>query len=166
MSLTDQNQRRRFALVVAGLPQVYYSGSSTGLSSVSAIGSTLAGVARTFSESIISVSDYGAELEPIGGVASYQAITISLAVDRRGGASEPGTVFSRLGPRATGASHAFLLEPISHTDTTPITVDTDRDLSAVYSAGDLCHIDAETFRVSGTTGGASPTITLDQRGVG
>jgi hypothetical protein len=166
VSLTDQNQRRRFALVIAGLPQVYYSGSSTGLSSVSAIGSTLAGVARTFSESIISVSDYGAELEPIGGVASYQAITISLAVDRRGGASEPGTVFSRLGPRATGASHAFLLEPISHTDTTPITVDTDRDLSAVYSAGDLCHIDAETFRVSGTTGGASPTITLDQRGVG
>ena len=150
MSLTDQNQRRRFALVLAGLPEVYYSGSSTGLTSVAAIGSDLAGVSRTFLSSILSVSDYGAQLDPVGGVADYQAITVSLAVDRRGSASEPGTVFSRLGPRATSVSHAFLLEPISHTDSTPITVNTDRDLTAIYSAGDLCHIDAETFRVSAT----------------
>ena len=166
MSLTDQNQRRRFALVIAGLPEVYYSMSSSGLSSVSAIGANLAGVTRTFQEAITSVSDYAAEIDPIGGVGAYQPITVSLAVDRRGGSNEPGTVFSRLGPRASGASHAFLEEPIAHTDSLPITVDVDRDLTGVYSAGDLCHINAETFRVSGAAGGGSPTLTFDQRGVG
>ena len=64
MSLSDKSQKRRFALVIAGLPEVYYSHSSEGLTSVPAIGNALSTIAgsrlRSFKNSIINVTDYGA----------------------------------------------------------------------------------------------------------
>jgi len=166
MSLADDYQRRRFALVIAGLPTVYYSQSSQGLSSVPAIGTNIVagGPARDFVEAIVGVSDYSAELDPIGGVASYQPITISLGIDRRGGSTDPGVILSRIGPRAEGVEHAFLTEGIDHSATMPQTVGTDRDVSSVYSAGDLAHIGAETFLVSATS--ATPDISFSARAVG
>lgn len=168
MSLSDAYQKRRFALVIAGLPTVYYSHSSSGLSSVPAIGANIVagGPARDFVNAITGVSDYGAELDPVGGVASYQPITVSLAIDRRGGSTDPGVILSRIGPRASGVEHAFLTEGIDHSDTMPKTVTVDRDVSSVYSAGDLAHIGAESFLVSATTGGGSPDISFSARGVG
>jgi hypothetical protein len=169
MSLTDRSQKRRFALVIAGLPEVYYSHSSEGLTSVPAIGNALSttpgSTLRTFKESIVNVTDYGANLDPLGGVASYTPITVSLVIDRNGGDSDPGVILSRIGPRASGASHSFLIDGINHSDSTPITVEVDRDVSAVYSSGDYAHIGAETFLVSGTTSGANPTITFSDRGL-
>ena len=168
MSLADNSQKRRFALVIAGLPTVYYSHSSTGLSSVPAIGSNIVagGPARDFVQAITGVSDYGAELDPVGGVASYQPITVSLAIDRRGGSTDPGVILSRIGPRASGVNHSFLTAGIDHSDTMPKTVTVDRDVSSVYSSGDLAHIGAESFLVSATTSGGSPDITFSARGVG
>jgi len=169
MSLTDRSQKRRFALVIAGLPEVYYSHSSEGLTSVPAIGNALSttpgATLRTFKEAIVNVTDYGANLDPLGGVASYTPITVSLVIDRNGGDSDPGVILSRIGPRASGASHSFLVDGINHSDATPITVELDRDVSAVYSSGDYAHIGAETFLVSGTTSGANPTITFSDRGL-
>lgn len=169
MSLSDKSQKRRFALVIAGLPEVYYSHSSEGLTSVPAIGNALSTIAgsrlRSFKNSIINVTDYGASLDPIGGVASYTPITVSLAIDRNGGDSDPGIILSRIGPRASGAQHAFLVDGITHTQTVPITVELDRDVSAIYSNGDYAHIGAETFRVSATTSGANPTISFNARGL-
>ena len=169
MSLTDRSQKRRFALVIAGLPEVYFSHSSEGLTSVPAIGNALSttpgSTLRTFHESIGNVTDYGADLDPLGGVASYTPITVSLVIDRNGGSTDPGVILSRIGPRASGADHSFLVGGISHSDAAPITVEIDRDVSAVYSSGDYAHIGAETFLVSGTTSGANPTITFSARGL-
>ncbi len=165
MSFSDLSQRRRFALVISGLGEVYYSHSADGLSAVPAIGTQLAsgGAHRSFVESIVNVSDYSADLDPIGGVASYAPITVTLLADKRGAAVEAGTVLSRIGPRASSVSHAYLLGGIAHTDTPPMTVLLDRDVSAIYTAGDYAHIGAETFKVSAVTGGGAPSITLDAR---
>ena len=169
MNLTDRSQKRRFALVIAGLPEVYFSHSSEGLTSVPAIGNALSttpgSTFRTFHESIVNVTDYGADLDPLGGVASYTPITVSLVIDRNGGSTDPGVILSRIGPRASGASHSFLIDGISHSDAVPITVEVDRDVSSVFSAGNYAHIGAETFLVSGTTSGANPTITFSARGL-
>jgi hypothetical protein len=126
MSLTDRSQKRRFALVIAGLPEVYYSHSSEGLTSVPAIGNALSttpgSTLRTFKESVVNVTDYGANLDPLGGVASYTPITVSLVIDRNGGDSDPGVILSRIGPRASGASHSFLIDGINHSDSTPSSI--------------------------------------------
>jgi hypothetical protein len=165
MSITDDRARRVFVLEVAGLPVRYTSGgfdpTDANFSGTIAVGITYEDV-----EAIVSVGAYSSQLDPSGGVATYGALTVTLASDRlRGGVNDPAVIFGRCGARASAPFRAQVTSEILYA-TDSGTVDIDTTVSGVtYPA--LFHIGAETIKVTGVTPIAGgDRLTFDQRAVG
>lgn len=102
--ITDQHARRVFVLEIAGLPTRYTSHdvdpSSANMSAV-----VVDGINYTNQRAIVDVGAFSGSIDPSGGIASYGAVTISLASDRtRGGESDPAVIFGRCGARAEAPS--------------------------------------------------------------
>ena len=156
MTITSQHGRRVFALEVGGLEYRYHSSTPPSSSNLS---STIAtGINYTDLEGIVSVGDFSAQVDPSGGVADYDAVTISLSIDRRrGGAGDPGIVFGRCGARSA-STRSQISASVAREDTS---ISTASDLSSL-SYPRLLHIGAETVRAS-TAGSSSVAVS---RGVG
>ena len=104
MNLDNDHGRRIFVLEIAGLSTRYYSGPSP---SGSNLPSTIAtGINYTNIEAILSVGAYSASLDPSGGIATYGAINVELAINPRDGSNDAGVIFGRCGVRSTDISKA------------------------------------------------------------
>jgi hypothetical protein len=156
MSITSQHGRRVFALEVGGLEYRYHSSTPPSSSNLS---STIAtGINYTDLEGIVSVGDFSAQVDPSGGVADYDAVTISLSIDRRrGGAGDPGIIFGRCGARSS-STRSQISASVARDATS---ISTASDLSSL-SYPRLLHIGAETVRASV----ASSSAVTCSRGVG
>jgi hypothetical protein len=158
--ITDQHARRVFVLEIAGLPTRYTSHdvdpSSANMSAV-----VVDGINYTNQRSIVDVGSFSGSIDPSGGIASYGAVTISLASDRtRGGESDPAVIFGRCGARAEAPFKAQIIEDLDY-DSDSGTLDIDTEPSAL-SFPAVMHIGAETLKVTGytsITGGARLTHT-------
>jgi hypothetical protein len=156
MSITSQHGRRVFALEVGGLEYRYHSSTPPSSSNLSS--TITASVNYVDLEGIVSVGDFSAQVDPSGGVADYDAVTVSLSIDRRrGGVGDPGIVFGRCGARS--ASTRSQISASVARDAT--TISTASNLSGL-SYPRLLHIGAETVRAS-TAGSSSVAVS---RGVG
>ena len=159
MSIDRDQARRVFVLEIAGLPVRYYGGPSPTGSNLPTTITT--GINYTDYEALISVGSYSANLDPSGGVASYGAVTVDLAINRNGGSNDPGVIFGRCGARSSGISKAQVSTYIPR-DFSTLAITIDQDFSSL-SYPRLFHIGAETVRASAAT----PTaITISNRGVG
>ena len=165
MSITSNRARRVFVLEVAGLPQRYHSGgfnvTGSNLSSVLAVG-----IGYQDIEAIVSVGSYSAELDPSGGVATYNSVTVTLNSDRlRGDLNDPSVIFGRCGARASGPFRAQVTSELQY-ETDIGTLDIDTTVSGVsYPA--LFHIGAETIKVTGATPIAGgDRLSFNERAVG
>lgn len=149
MSITDDRARRVFVLDVAGLPVRYKSGSFDPTTS-NFTGAISVGIPYVDVEAIVGVSAYSSQLDPSGGVANYNALTITLASNReRGDANDPATIFGRCGARASDPFRAQVTSELLYATDTG-TLDIDTTVSGVsYPA--LFHIGAETIKVTGAT---------------
>lgn len=154
--ITSQHGRRVFALEVGGLEYRYHSSTPPSSSNLS---STIAtGIDYTDLEGIVSVGDFSAQVDPSGGVADYDAVTISLSIDRRrGGVGDPGIIFGRCGARSAD-TRSQISASVARDDTS---ISTASDLSSL-SYPRLLHIGAETVRAST----ASSSAVSCARGVG
>jgi hypothetical protein len=161
MSITDDRARRVFALEVAGLPVRYLSGSFDPTTQ-NLDPEITSGISYQDVEAIVSVGSFSANVDPSGGVANYNAVSITLASDRlRGDGADPAVIFGRCGARASGVSRAQITSDLLYeTDSGSFTIDT--DLTSVITTPALLHIGAETLRVSGLT---STTVTFSDRAV-
>ncbi len=165
MSITDDRARRVFVLEVAGLPVRYTSGAFDP-TDANFLGVITTGIAYEDIEAIVSVGAYSSQLDPSGGVATYGALTVTLASDRvRGGVNDPATIFGRCGARASAPFKAQVTSEILYA-TDSGTVDIDTTVSGVtYPA--LFHIGAETIKVTGATPIAGgDRLTFTERAVG
>jgi len=165
MSITDDRARRVFVLEVAGLPVRYTSGGFDP-TDANFSGTIAVGIAYEDVEAIVSVGAYSSQLDPSGGVATYGALTVTLASDRlRGGVNDPATIFGRCGARASAPFRAQVTSEILYA-TDSGTVDIDTTVSGVtYPA--LFHIGAETIKVTGATPIAGgDRLTFTERAVG
>jgi hypothetical protein len=79
--LTDDQGHRVFGLEIQGLMTRFYMGSNPFTSA------SLYDLPYVDIDCIQWISSYQAEIEPSGGVGSYQPITVSLAMDRMRGSS-------------------------------------------------------------------------------
>ncbi len=159
MTVTSQHGRRVFALEVGGLEYRYHSSTPPSSSNLS---STIAtGINYIDLEGVVSVSDFGAQVDPSGGVADYDAITITLSIDkRRGGVGDPGIIFGRCGAHSTSV-RAQISSSVSR-ETQVINVSSDlRSLS--YPR--LLHMGAETMRAASAPLATFVNVT-NGRGVG
>ena len=156
--ITDQHARRVFVLQVAGLPTRYTS-HDIDPSSVNMSAEVVSGIDYINQRAIVDVGSFSGSIDPSGGIASYSAVTISLASDRaRGGESDPAVIFGRCGARATAPFKAQIITDLDY-DSDSGTLDIDAEPSAL-SFPALMHIGAETIKVTGyttITGGARLT---------
>jgi hypothetical protein len=86
--LQDDQGYRVFGLEIQGLMTRFYMGANpfTALS--------LYDLSYTDIDCIQSITPYQAEIEPSGGVATYQPISVSIAMDRmRGSSTDPHVIF-------------------------------------------------------------------------
>jgi len=161
MSITADHARRVFVLEIAGLNIRYYSGPSPVGSNLSTHIDTGGLISYQYEPSITSLGHYSARLDPAGGVGDYDPLTITLGINKTGGVNDPHVIFDRAGLRSTVVSSKISTD-LTHTDTAPIIVSTQSDLSSL-SYPRLMHLGAETFTATSAT---SNTITLAERGVG
>ena len=163
--ITDQHARRVFVLQVAGLPTRYTS-HDIDPSSANMSAEVVSGIDYINQRAIVDVGSFSGSIDPSGGIASYSAVTISLASDRaRGGESDPAVIFGRCGARATAPFKAQIITDLDY-DSDSGTLDIDTEPSAL-SFPALMHIGAETLKVTGytaITGGAR--LTYSNRAVG
>ena len=157
MSITSQHGRRVFALEVGGLEYRYHSSTPPSSSNLSS--TITASINYIDQEGIVSVGDFSAQVDPSGGVADYDAVSISLSIDRRrGGAGDPGIIFGRCGARSA-STRSQISASVARGDNT---ISTASDLSGL-SYPRLLHIGSETIRA----GAASSTQVINSlRGVG
>ena len=157
MSITSQHGRRVFALEVGGLEYRYHSSTPPSSSNLSS--TITASINYIDQEGIVSVGDFSAQVDPSGGVADYDAVTITLSIDRRrGGVGDPGIIFGRCGARSASTRSQISASVARDANT----ISTASDLSTL-SYPRLLHIGSETIRA----GAASSTLVSSiLRGVG
>tara|TARA_Y100001973_G_scaffold106741_1_gene187027 strand:- start:1739 stop:4816 length:3078 start_codon:yes stop_codon:yes gene_type:complete len=153
--ISSDNGRRVFALEIAGLEYRYHSNKPPASSSLDSQIAT--GINYIDVESIVAVGSINADLDPSGGVANYGATTVTLNINRRGGASDAGVIFGRCGARSA-STRAKLTTSATRTDTT---ISISSDLSSL-SYPRLLHVGAETIRASS----ANATSVTCTRGAG
>ena len=96
--ITSNNGRRVFALQIAGLKYRYHSNTPPVTSNLSA--TIAAGINYIDSEGVVSVGAFGASVDPTGGIADYDALTVTLEINKRASLDDPGVVFGRCGARS------------------------------------------------------------------
>ena len=165
MSIYADHQRRVFVLVIAGVPVRYHSGPSPALHLGGSV-SSVASVPYTDVPALLSVSQYSSRLDPIGGVATYDPITITMAMDRHGGLTDPSVIFGRLGRRATGVQSTQLRASVLHQTTAPF--DLQLEGTGNFPGNpDLVHIGAETMvKSSSVSHGTWEEVRIIERGAG
>lgn len=139
--INSENGRRVFALEIGGL--IYRYHSTTPPSSTSLDATIATGINYIDKQGILTVGAFSASVDPSGGIGEYSAITITLAIDRRGDSGDAGIIFGRCGARSA-TTKAQLTESIDRTDSI-IRIDT--DLTSL-SYPRLMHIGGETVRAS------------------
>ena len=155
MSYTSDHGRRVFALEVGGLIYRYHSGGGT-----SGLSSTIAtGINYTDIEGIVSVSAFGASIDPSGGIGQYESITVTLGINKKAALSDPGVVFGRCGARSVSTKAKIT----SNVDRDDQSINVDTDLSSL-SYPRLLHMGAETIRVNQAS--ASILLCPSGRGAG
>ena len=138
--LEDDQGYRVFGLEIQGLMTRFYMGHSPFPTP------SLYDLQYTDLDCIQSISPYQASIEPSGGVATYQPISISLAMDRmRGSSVDPHVIFSRLS-RSSSIWNGQLVANVLRSDDTPdLVVDSDPSISYPH----LLHIGSESFYCTG-----------------
>ena len=106
--ISKANGRPVFALEIGGL--IYRYHSTTPPSSISLETEIATGIDYINIEGIVSVGAFSASIDPSGGVGEYSPVSITLSINRRGGAGDAGITFGRCGARSTSTS-----APISQT---------------------------------------------------
>jgi hypothetical protein len=162
MIISSDNGRRVFVLQVAGLRYRYMS-HDLDLSSSNLDANIATGIAYQNVTGLVSVGALSGSIDPAGGVASYQGVSITLASrGARGAVSDPHVVFGRCGARSQ-VIKAKLTQSVDYTDNPPTLINVDRDLRGLFTTPALVHIGAETFRVSSVT---VNTLISGERAVG
>jgi len=153
--LQDDQGYRVFGLEIQGLMTRFYMGANP------FIASSLYDLSYTDIDCIQSITPYQAEIEPSGGVATYQPISISIAMDRmRGSSTDPHVIFSRLS-RSSSIWNGQLVANVLRSDDTPdLIVDSNPSVSYPH----LLHIGSESFYcTSQSESGGIYTITTSHR---
>ena len=89
--IKDDRIARVFGLEISGLPVRFYFRESPFVSEV-----IDDGIPYTNLNCLESISDYTADLDPSGGIATYSPMSVSLVMDRmRATAYDPHIVFGR-----------------------------------------------------------------------
>ena len=153
--LQDDQGYRVFGLEIQGLMTRFYMGANPFTAS------SLYDLSYIDLDCIQSITPYQAEIEPSGGVATYQPISISLAMDRmRGSSIDPHVIFSRLS-RSSSIWNGQLVANVLRSDNTPDLV-VDSNPSVTYPH--LLHIGSESFYcTSQSESGGIYTITTSHR---
>ena len=100
MIISSDNGRRVFVLQVAGLRYRYMS-HELNLSGSNLDANITTGIAYQNVTGLVSVGALSGSIDPAGGVASYQGVSITLASrGARGAVSDPHVVFGRCGARS------------------------------------------------------------------
>lgn len=153
--LEDDQGYRVFGLEIQGLMTRFYMGANPFPTS------SLYDLSYTDLDCIQSIAPYQASIEPSGGVATYQPISISLAMDRmRGSSVDPHVIFSRLS-RSSSIWNGQLVANVLRSDDTPdLVVDSNPSISYPH----LLHIGSESFYCTGQSeSGGVYTITTTHR---
>lgn len=153
--LQDDQGYRVFGLEIQGLMTRFYMGANPFTAS------SLYDLSYTDIDCIQSITPYQAEIEPSGGVATYQPISVSIAMDRmRGSSTDPHVIFSRLS-RSSSIWNGQLVANVLRSDDTPnLIVDSNPSLSYPH----LLHIGSESFYcTSQSESGGIYTITTSHR---
>jgi len=153
--LRDDQGYRVFGLEIQGLMTRFYMGANPFTAS------SLYDLSYTDLDCIQSITPYQAEIEPSGGVATYQPISISLAMDRmRGSSIDPHVIFSRLS-RSSSIWNGQLVANVLRSDNTPdLVVDSNPSVNYPH----LLHIGSESFYCnSQSESGGIYTITTSHR---
>lgn len=153
--LNDDQGYRVFGLEIQGLMTRFYMGHNPFVSS------SLFDLSYTDLDCIQSITPYQASIEPSGGVATYQPISISLSMDRmRGSSVDPHVIFGRLS-RSKSIWNGQLVANVLRSDDTPdLIVDSNPSVSYPH----LLHIGSESFYcTSQSESGGIYTITTSHR---
>ena len=153
--LNDDQGYRVFGLEIQGLMTRFYMGHNPFVSS------SLFDLSYTDLDCIQSITPYQASIEPSGGVATYQPISISLSMDRmRGSSVDPHVIFGRLS-RSKSIWNGQLVSNVLRSESTPdLVVNSDPSVSYPH----LLHIGSESFYcTSQSESGGIYTITATHR---
>jgi hypothetical protein len=153
--LQDDQGYRVFGLEIQGLMTRFYMGANPFTAS------SLYDLSYIDLDCIQSITPYQAEIEPSGGVATYQPISISLAMDRmRGSNIDPHVIFSRLSRSSSIWSGQLVANVLRSDDTPDLMVDSNPSLTYPH----LLHIGSESFYcTSQSESGGIYTITTSHR---
>lgn len=148
--ISSQHGRRVFVLQVAGLGTRYMS-HDLDLSGSNLAQNAATGIPYRNVTGLVSVGALSGSIDPSGGVASYQGVSVTLASrGARGNSTDPHVVFGRCGAR-TDVLKAKLTQSIDYEQQALLLIYVDRDLRGLISTPALMHIGAETFRISTIT---------------
>jgi hypothetical protein len=140
--IKDDRTARIFGLEISGLPVRFYFRKSPFISE------EIGGIAYTDLNCLESISDYTADLDPSGGIATYSPMSVSLVMDRmRATAYDPHVVFGRC-TRSSSVWSSVLMQDIARDDSTPIIV-VESDPQVAYPH--IFHIGAESFVITSQT---------------
>ena len=154
--INSENGRRVFALEVGGLLYRYHSTKPPASTSLDTEIAT--GINYDDLQGILTVSSFNASIDPSGGIGQYSAVTVTLAIDKKGDVGEPGTVFGRCGARSA-SNKAQLTSNLNRTGAVTFI---DTDLTSL-SYPRLMHIGGETVRASAAL---TTRLIVSDRGVG
>jgi hypothetical protein len=137
--IKDDRTARVFGLEISGLPVRFYFRESPFISE------EIGGIAYTDLNCLESISDYTADLDPSGGIATYSPMSVSLVMDRmRATAYDPHIVFGRC-TRSSSVWSSVLMQDIARDDDTP-TIVVESDPQVTYPH--IFHIGAESFVIT------------------
>lgn len=160
--ISSQHGRRVFVLQIAGL-RIRYMSHDLDLSGSNLDQSIATGISYQNVTGLVSVGSFSGSIDPAGGIASYQGVSVTLASrGARGASTDPHVVFGRCGSRSS-VTRAKLTQSIKYETNAPILANVDRDLRGQIITPSIVHIGAESFRCSGVT---SNKLLIGARAVG
>lgn len=140
--IKDDRTARVFGLEISGLPVRFYFRESPFISE------EIGGIAYVDLNCLESISDYTADLDPSGGIATYSPMSVSLVMDRmRATAYDPHIVFGRC-TRSSSVWSSVLMQDIARDDDTP-TIAVESDPQVTYPH--IFHVGAESFVITSQT---------------
>ena len=157
--INDDRTSRVFGLEISGMTTRFYFRKSPFISEV--LGIPPDSISYVDLDCLESISDYSAELQPSGGIATYSAMSVNLVMDRmRGSSYDPHVLFGRLS-RSSSVWKGSIVSPINRDDDQP-TIVVDSNPNLIYPH--LIHIGAESFMITQQTQvGSNYELTCSQR---